>query len=254
MASPPAWLWGPSLWGTRAPSASAEPSWAEPLPGGRAGLRGQRQSRAALCDSQARAGSQEGSAFLRGETSPTSLPGPEAGASLTRAPSTALSLRRLGRGDPVHTSFFLLVPDPPPSPTRRKRETKKRESLHKLNSLTSCFIFKLFGSSQLYMATSALAVERKKTYKPRLWLGRRSELTVLGRGAGARASPGLRGLTGQVGLRLHPGEARRLPGPSAPRWGCLDPSQGTAVHSRVRVEPARVRWLAGAGPGRRLLV
>ena len=33
-------------------------------------------------DSQARAGSQEGSAFLRGETSPTSLSGPEAGASL----------------------------------------------------------------------------------------------------------------------------------------------------------------------------
>lgn len=140
-------------------------------------------------DSQARAGSQEGSAFLRGETSPTSLPGPEAGASLTRAPSTALSLRRrLGRGDPVHTSFFLLAPEPPPSsPTpTQKRNIKKRESLHKLNSLTSCFIFKLFGSSQLYMATSALAVERKKTYKPRLWLERRSERTVLGRGAGGR--------------------------------------------------------------------
>lgn len=205
-------------------------------------------------DSQARAGSQEGSAFLRGETSPTSLPGPEAGASLTRVPSTARSLCRcLGRGDPVHTSFFLLAPEPPLLHTDAK-EKHKRENLHKLNSLMSCFIFKLFGSSQLYMATSALAVERKKTYKPRLWLERRSERTVLGRGAwgrGCSRPPGAHPAGGSAPGPRRGQQAAGVPLRHAVGVWTLPKVQLYITVSERRV-CARVRRLAGAGPGRRL--
>ena len=72
--------------------------------------------------------------------------------------------------DPCTYIFFSANFQPPPPPPRKKKKKilKKKKKLHKLNSLMSCFIFKLLGSSQLYVATKALAMGRNKTYKPRL--------------------------------------------------------------------------------------
>lgn len=132
-------LWRADLQGL---SLSLLPSCLEGSPCPDAAPEGRDNRRRSCADSQARAGSQEGSILWKGEMSPRSFPWlREAKAGATQMAKLRPVL--LGQLDPCKYIFFSANSSTPSHSKINKRIFKTKPKLHKLNSLMSGFIFKL---------------------------------------------------------------------------------------------------------------